>query len=135
MELVIEGHPTLHVEGTVTVELPAYMRMLPEEELKEARTSDNRDKLVLAAGRHPESGDLVFLTGIGELMEVDLEQFQVPATDAMWPINGGRGIRIELRDFEGIDVDADWAMRVGKLLINLGTLADKKGARVTYVDE
>jgi hypothetical protein len=134
MELVIEGHPVFHAEGTVTVELPAYMKVLPAEELEEARSADNRDKLVLAAGRHPESGDLVFLTGAGELMEVNLEQFQVPPTFLMFPIDHAQTIRIELVDFEGIEVAADWAMRVGKLLINLGTLADKKGARVTYVD-
>ena len=138
MELVLEGHPAFHVEGTVTVELPAYMKLLPQEELNEVRKADNRDKLAVAAGRHPETGDLVFLTGAGELYEVHFNEF-IPdrriVTESMFPIDHGNTIRIELQELEGIEVDIAWAMRVGHMMINLGTLADKKGARVSYLDE
>lgn len=138
MELTLSGHPTIHVEGTITIELPTYMKLLAEDELKNALVAENRDKLVLAAGRHPSTGDLVFLTGAGELMEVNFNKF-VPdpriVPEAMFPIDHGQAIRIELHELEGVEVDVEWAMRVGHLLINLGRLVHKDGARVTYVDE
>jgi len=135
MELTLAGHTKFHAEGTITIELPAYMKLLEAGELGEACKAENRDKLVVAAGRHPGTGDLVFLTGVGELMEVDLKQFDCPATYDMFPIDHGNSIRIELVEFEGIEVAVDWAYRVGRQLINLGVLADKNGARVSYVDD
>ena len=135
MELTLEGHTMFHAEGTITIDLPAYMKLLETGELAEACKAENRAELIVAAGRHPGSGDLVFLTGVGELLEVDLNQFDCPATYDMFPIDHGNTIRIELVEFEGIEVDAGWARRVGRELINFGVLADKKGTRVTYVDD
>jgi hypothetical protein len=135
MELTLEGHTMFHAEGTITVDLPPYMKLLDADALKEVAASYRREELIVAAGRHQESGDLVFMTGVGVLMEVDLTQFEFPATFDMFPTQRGNSIKIELVEYEGIEVDAAWAIRVGRELINLGTLADKKGARVSYVDQ
>lgn len=137
MELTLSGRPEFNVEGTITIELADYMNLLQDDELKEAIVAEDRDKLILAAGMHPSTGDLVFLTGAGMLMEVYFNEF-IPderiVTKHMFPIKRGQAVRIELHELDGIEVDAEWAMRVGHLLINLGSLADKKGARVSYVD-
>ena len=136
MELTLDGHAMFHAEGTITIEMPAYMNLLPADELAEARKADNCADLVVAAGRHPHCGDLVFMTGVGVLMEIDMSDpnFGIPATFDMFPIDHGNSIKIELVDFEGIEVDASWAIRVGCELMNLNRLADKKGARISYVD-
>lgn len=137
MELVIDGSPTLHTEGTVTVELPSYMRLLPADELTQARTAGQRAQMALAAGRHPRTGDLVFITGIGEIVEVHLDQLRVPETTEMYPIDCGHTIRVVLKDtdaFDPIEVATDWAIHVGHTLFNVGTLADERGARVSYLD-
>lgn len=135
MELTLNGDTECNAEGTVTIELPSYMKLLDSSELQAACKNEVRAQLAVAAGQHPETGDLVFLTGAGEIIEVDVKQFNFPATYEMFPTNRGSSIRIELVDFEGIEVDTSWARKVGRQLINLGTLAHKNGARVTYVDE
>lgn len=138
MELTLEGHTMFHAEGTVTIELPEYMKPLEPGERAEALKAENRPQLIVAAGRHPNSGDLVFITGVGELMEVRFNEF-IPderlVTESMFPIDHGQTIKIVLRDFEDVEVSAEWALRVGRQLINLGTLADKRGARVAYIDD
>jgi hypothetical protein len=134
VELIIEGDASMHVEGTVTIELPSYMKTLPSDELEQVRTATNRAQLALAAGRHPQTREIVVVTGVGEIISIDTVQFMIPSGQA-WPTNGGLELHIELDDFESLDVDTEWALRVGQQIINLGTLADPKGARVSYIDE
>lgn len=134
MELTLEGHPSFNVEGNITVELPDYMRVLAEPDLSKVKAADDRADLVLAAGRHPTTHEIVFLTGRGELREIDTVQFNIPEGQAR-PIDGGRAILLELAQYQDIDVSSDWAIRVSQLLMNFGTLADERGARVTYVDD
>lgn len=134
MELTLEGHPSFGVEGNVTVELPGYMHVLSEPELNVARVADDRADLVFAAGRHPHTQEIVFLTGRGELREIDTEQFSIPDGPAR-PAPGGRGIVLDPRGHDSIDVSVEWATRVSQLLMDFGTLADARGVRVTYVDD
>ena len=61
MELTIDPHASIHAAGPVTIELPAYMRVLAPKELEVARVAENRADLIFAAGRHP-SGDIVFIS-------------------------------------------------------------------------
>lgn len=134
MELVLEGSPLVHTEGTVTIELPAYMKLLSDEELAVAKTTPNRDKLILGAGRHPRTQEIVFLSGIGEIRAIDTIAMNVPPGPAS-PTDHGQTIHLELEGCNPFEVSADWAFRVSYLLINVGTLADKKGARVSYLDQ
>lgn len=132
MELTIEGHPSFHVEGTVTVELPSWMTVLPEPELEEARTAENRDGLILAAGRHPD-GDIVFLTGLGELKEIKWEDNGLPRLGKVFPIDYGQTIRIEVNNHRSLEVSNLWALDVSQLLLFLGSMAEPGGARISYV--
>lgn len=134
MELTLQGSPAFHTEGTVTVELPAYMQLLPDDELKEALSADNRNELIVAAGRHT-SGAIVFMTGDGDIREIDMKQFHVSIPDGRAsPTDNGQMVKIELVGFDDFEVSSDWAIRVSKHMLSLGTLADKRGARVSYVD-
>lgn len=132
MELTIEGHPSFHVEGTVTVELPSWMTVLREDELEEARTAENRDGLILAAGRHP-SGDIVFLTGLGELKELKWEESALPRLGKVFPIDFGQTLRIEVNNHRSIEVSNLWALDNAHLILFLGSMAEPGGARVSYV--
>jgi hypothetical protein len=138
VELLINAHWSLHNEGTVTIVLPDFMTALVEEELKLANDDTTagrpRTELAFAAGRHPRSQEIVFVTGVGEVRSIDTAQFGIPPGKA-FPIDHGLTIRIELDGYQGFEVATDWAMRVSQELINLGRMADKRGARVTYVDE
>ncbi len=125
----------MHVEGTATVELPEYLKLLAEPELTEARLADDRDKRVLAAGSHPR-GDLVFIMGDGRIMEIDLASLRCPSVEDVVPCQSGHGIRIVLKGdaFDPIEVESSWAEQAGHMLINLGTLVNVEGARISYVD-
>lgn len=131
MELTVEGHPSFHVEGSVTVELPAYMALLEPDELEEARTAENRDGLILAAGYHPNGRDLVFLTGAGELLELDAEKHKLPRGRAH-PIDYGQTIRIDVG--AGHEISNLWAIDNATSIIFLGAMVEPGGTRVSYVD-
>ena len=131
MELTIEGHPSFHVEGTVTVELPDYMQLLEPSELEEARTAANRNGLILAAGRHKD-GNIVFLTGAGELMEFDWDESSLPRLGRAFPIDYGQTLRIEVNNQRAIETSALWARENARLIIFLGAMAEPDGARVSY---
>jgi len=137
MELVLEVNSAFHVDGPVTVELPEYMNVLPLDEYLEASSAKNRGELVLAAGRHPESGDIVFLTGYGELKELKVGEqddpeamsFDIPSGRTK-PTDFGQTICVDLE--EGTyEIAADWALDNSIMLINLGVC----GSKVAYVDQ
>lgn len=133
-ELTIEGHPSFHVEGTVTIELPDWMHLLPESELKEARTAENRDGLILAAGRH-KSGDIVFLTGLGELKELKWDESALPRLGRVFPIDFGQTLRIEVNNHRTIEVSNLWALDNAHSLLFLGSMVEPEGARISYVQD
>lgn len=128
MELTIEGHPSFHVEGSVTIELPDYMKLLPDDELEEARTAANRDCLILAAGYHPNGRDLVFLTGAGELLEINARTHSLPHGDA-YPYEFGHTVRID-----SYEIANDWLIENATSIIFLGAMAEPGGARISYSD-
>ncbi len=134
MELTLEGHPSFHTEGTVTVALPEWMYTLPQDEIDEARTAENRDGLILAAGRHPGSGDIVFLTGDGQLREIKrsrLRKEQVPAGEAM-PVDFGQTIKVEDGSSQGFEMSNLWAIDNAMGIMFLGAMATIEGTRVEY---
>jgi len=134
MELTLEGHSSFHTEGSVTIELPGYMVPLPRVELEEVLTASNRDGLIVAAGRHP-SGDVVFLTGAGELLEIKLDSLPdvVPHFGKVFPIDYGQTLRFEPNHHRAVEVSNHWARDLSQLVIFLGAMAEPGGARVSYV--
>lgn len=134
MELTISGHPSFHIEGTVTVELPDWMRLLPQHELEEAAAAENRNGLILAAGRHPE-GDIVFLTGVGELKELKWEESGLPRLGYVFPIDFGQTIRIEVNNHRSIEVSNLWSIDNAHSLLFFGSMVEPDGNRVSYVQE
>jgi len=133
MELTIAGSPDLHVEGTVTIELPEYMTLLAPDELKEVQNHPTNNDLVLAAGVHA-SGDIVFLTVTGELRESNLEGLPAPIVKA-WPIDHGKTIVIELQDKELYEIPHFVAIRNSRSLMNFGVMAKQEGTRISYIDK
>lgn len=95
-ELTIDSHASIHADGPVTLELPEYMVLLTPEELAEARVAPDRAKLVLAAGRHP-NGNILFVTGVGSIMEIDCKEYDIPG-GLVRPTDYGSTIRVEAPD-------------------------------------
>lgn len=133
MELTLEGHPSMHAEGPVTIELPSYFTVLRPAELEEARTADNRAELVMASGRHP-NGDILFLTGDGTLWELSVEsqrEHGLPAANVrVVPIDHGQTLHYVMTG--SYEIASDWAIDHSIHLLALGTLGP---GRVTYEDE
>jgi hypothetical protein len=137
MELTIDPNAELHVEGPVTIELPPWMRMLPPAELAEVKTAANRASLVVAAGRHP-MGDIVFLTGDGQLWEIDGETQQesgMPMVNAaVAPIDCGHTLEYVMTG--SFEIDIDWALERARGILFFGALSNgPEATRVRYVDE
>lgn len=137
MELTIEGNPAAHVEGPVTIELPPWMRLLPPHELAQAKVADNRGSLVVAAGRHP-TGDIVFLTGDGQLWELDgetQEKSGMPMFNVeVAPIDCGHTIEYIMTG--SFEVAVDWALEHARSILFFGAMSDgPEETRVRYVDE
>lgn len=107
MEFELNGG-SLKVGGNIEVVLPDYMTILPREELVEVARASQRDQMIVAAGRHPETGDVVFMTATGKLMTLDSEKFESPNGKAV-PIDCGRMIGIETE--KGYyEIAVDWAI-------------------------
>lgn len=131
MQLTIEGHREVFVEGTVTIELPKYLRLLPHDELEEARTAENRPGLILAAGRHPNGEDIVFLTGAGDLMELNIWQHGLPPVEVD-PIDFGQTLRFAVQS-GSYEIPNTWAIARANRILFLGAMAQPGGTRVIYV--
>lgn len=145
MELTIGINPEMHVEGPVTIELPPWMHLLPVDERDEASNAPNRSKLAVAAGRHPV-GDIVFLTGDGQLWELDgetqersgLPMFNVEVT----PIDHGLTLEYIMTGIDApfevapFEVATSWALERARSIIFFGALSDgPEPKRVRYLDE
>lgn len=128
MELTISGQPEFGIEGPVNIKLPEFMTLLPAEELKESITDGNRN-LILAAGRHP-SGDIVVLTGNGELRELKKGEYGIPE-GAVTPTDHGQTLLV---GGDGFEIASEWFVENASLLILFGGLPTGTGHRVSYVD-
>jgi hypothetical protein len=134
MELTLEGHQSFHVEGSIAIELPDYMTLLPPDELKWAQTSDNRDELIVAAGRHPE-GDVVFLTAAGELKEISWKENGLPHFGKIVPINRGQALCIEIDERQSIEVNNHWALDCSRRIVFLGAVAEPGKTLISYLQK
>jgi hypothetical protein len=137
MELTLGGNTSLQTEGTVTIELPSYMVLLPKEELEEARAAKNKHKLCLAAGRHPSTGDIVFLLGDGSIREVTHTRIKGIPMGPVAPVEYGHGIAIENDPTKRstFEIATTYAIDESQPIVNLGLTATKEGSRAAYVDE
>jgi hypothetical protein len=148
MELTLEGVTSMEAGGNVTIELPAYMHVLDKHEFQLARASADKLERILAAGRHPTSGNMVFITGAGDIREIDFTEVfktfeavvcsSISCNDYV-PIVEGRSVRVDFNELDimrPIELDADWCIQQSQLMIALGAaFAGKNGVRVTYLDD
>lgn len=95
MEFILQGRTAVHTEGSIMIELPDYMVVLPEPELQEALSTTNNGDLIIAAGRH-QDGDIVLLTGSGDMMEIDCVEASLPTLGRVVPAEFGRSLLIEI---------------------------------------
>jgi hypothetical protein len=139
MELSLDGSPTMQATGHITIDLPSYMHQLDEVSFQAARSASDKLERILAIGRHAASGDIVFLTGAGDLRQLDMAQFRVPLIADVEPVDNGSQIRVKFQEddvFDPIDLEATWAIRISSLLLAVAkTLEGKDGAHITYADE
>jgi hypothetical protein len=90
---------------------------LPPEELTEVQSAENRHLLALAAGRHPQTADVHFVTGDGSIYELPLttqQQHSVPLGVAVTPIDYGHTLAFATP--KGYEVDIEWAIKFATVL-------------------
>lgn len=119
MELRFDGNTSVEVSGTVETGWPRYMRMLPNDEIAEAMTAEQRRKMVLCAGRHPD-GSIVFVTCAGNIREITFEtctNYGIPDGDVV-PADHGHTLLIEDALYE---VAVDWAIENSRSLVGYST--------------
>lgn len=106
MELELEGGST-EVSGNVEVTLPDYMVMLPQEELTEVRRAAQRDQMIIAAGRKPDTGEIVLMTGEAKLMVLKAGAFGIPDGPVL-PIDFGHTLAVEKEGY--YEMASDWVI-------------------------
>lgn len=77
VEFELEGGE-MTVSGNVSITLPPYITLLPQVELDWARHAPFADRLIIAAGRQPSTGDIVALSGAGKLYNLACKRHRVP---------------------------------------------------------
>ena len=105
MELELEGGG-FEVEGNVEIELPDYMVMLPQAELDEARRAVQRNQMIIAAGRKPDTNEIVLMTAVGRLLSLEPEQHGIPA-GPVFPIDFGHTVAVEVKGGY-FEIASDW---------------------------
>lgn len=122
LELEAGKASSIVVSGKVAVELPSWMNRLALDEVQEAEGDH-----VVAAGRDPSSGDIVFLTARGDLREIDVEANELRGlgTGPVRPIDHGLTLELELAEPEGFQIDHGWAVEHSTLLISVATAFDQ----------
>lgn len=112
MELELEGG-SFEVQGNVEVLLPNYMAMLPPDELDEARRAAHRSELVIAAGRKPDTSEIIVMTGDNRLLVLDGDAHGVPK-GRVFPIDCGQTVAVDSDEFvKGyFEMATDWVLDV-----------------------
>lgn len=110
MEFELEGG-RFEVQGNIEVELPDYMVMLPKEELDEARRAAQAPQMIVAAGRKPDSTEIMLFTADSRLLVLDAAQHQIPNGKVI-PIDWGHTVAVDNDEFvKGYyEIAADWAI-------------------------
>jgi len=106
MEIELEGG-SFAVSGNVEVTLPNYMVMLSQEELAEARRASQRDQMIIAAGRKPNSDEIVLMTATNRLMILKVEEHGIPKGRVI-PIDFGHTVAVEHEGY--YEMASDWVI-------------------------
>lgn len=106
MEFELEGG-SFEAQGNVEVTLPDYMVMLPQAELDEARRAVQRDQMIIAAGRKPDSDEIVVMTATAKLMVLNAGEHGIP-TGKVLPIDFGHTVAIEHEGY--YEMASDWVI-------------------------
>lgn len=122
MELTLDGDNEVQCFGDVSIELPSWMTCLSAKEIATSRCVGTT--LIVAAGREPQSGDIVFMLGNHELrcLSVDtlkcindtLYRERVPSRGHVAPCDGGNMIAIGT-----FKISREWACDFSRTLIGL----------------
>lgn len=104
VKLGLDGNVLLEASGETEVVLPNYMTILSQDELKHVCAERYRERLIIAAGRVPDSDDIIMMTAMNTLMLLNVEKLSVPCGNVI-PIDCGR-----LISFIGTDhkIAAGW---------------------------
>lgn len=135
IELTISEASDVKVEGPVTIELPSYMRALPQHEVDEACASGEACDLIVAAGRHP-NGDVLFVTADGAIRSLDHVKEALPPGAAA-PIACGQTLGIAVPGLShAYEISARYAITRSTVLLGTTSIERSAGrARVSYLDE
>lgn len=66
--------------GSLSIDLPAYMSCLHQEEIDSIVSSTNEDKKqkIIAAGVHPTDGIVTFILASGQIISFDGDSYYIP---------------------------------------------------------
>lgn len=113
MELELDGGG-MEASGNVEVTLPDYMTMLPQEELAEARRAAQNDQMIIAAGKKPDSDEIVLMTGDARLMVLKKPgRFGIPEGRVL-PIDFGMTLAVEKEGY--YEMASDWVIDNSELI-------------------
>ena len=101
MELKLLGLTEMAVDGNVEVTLPSFMTMLPQASLDQLCNRQQRDRVIIAAGRKSDSTKVVMLTANGVFLSLDIV---LPKGD-VFPVDHGQKLMVGPKTFS-----ARWAI-------------------------
>lgn len=107
MELELDGGDVI-VEGNIQITLPDYMTMLPQQELSELKHAQQRNQMIVAAGRKPNTTDIVLVTADNRILVLDAAKHQIPE-GVIVPIDWGHSLLVEA-DGPDFEIASDWAI-------------------------
>jgi hypothetical protein len=79
MELNLDPQCDIDVGPKNIIELPFYVRPLPEDDLDAAINSQNSENLIIAIGAHPGDGEVIFVTAQRKIMVFSYSDHNIPA--------------------------------------------------------
>jgi hypothetical protein len=102
MEFEFENSDGITVVGDVEITLPDHMTLLSQTELIEVQKSGN-ECLIIAAGRDPDTAELVFMTSTTKLLKLNVTELDFPDGD-VYPSDFGQSVCIG----PNFEIAADW---------------------------
>lgn len=116
MELSVEGLTGIKIEGNASIRIPPYMKVLRPEEFVVVSRYDKRETLIIAAGKEPSSGDLVLITGSGNVCEIKANDVLLPQGFAR---PGHFGLTVEFDNIDVVEMSNDWLLSRAKVIASL----------------
>lgn len=116
MELNLDPQCDIDIGQKNVIELPFYVRPLPEDDLEVAMGSKNSENLIIAIGAHPDDGEVIFVTAQRKIMVFSYRKHNIPLGPII-AIEGGQrlylpniGDRFEVGN-PGVYLSATWLIQ------------------------